>query len=141
MSGFEFASAVVGLIDLGAKVVVLCSTYFRGVVDAQTNANQLLTEVSSLQICLGELGVFASTVEKGSLSEGRLWRLKAPLIDCQVRLSTALKQLDKSGNGKNGMNGVRRMVWPFMEKELRDIVSTLSQFRATIADTITVEIG
>jgi hypothetical protein len=144
MIGVEFVSAVVGLIDMGATVVALCSTYLRSVSGARNSANELLSEVSLLQSSLGQLAVYAGTVDPGSPSEALLSNLDNPLKDSTERLSNVLETLNKSlgkDTPSNKMNFIQKLAWPFKEKELKGIVASLTRLRSNITAAITVEVG
>jgi hypothetical protein len=144
MIGVEFVSAVVGLIDVGAKVVTLCSTYLRSVSNAQKSANELLSEVSLLQSSLGQLVVYAGTVDPGSPSETSLSNLDNPLKDSTERLSDVLETLNKSlgkDRPSTKMIAIQKLAWPFKEKELKSILASLTRLRSNITAAVTVEVG
>jgi len=142
MAELGSAASVIAVIDLTAKVALLCFQYSKAVKNSKSDIERLLGELKGLITTLegarhlleGPNGTRLQT------SQG----LRDGLRGCSAQLSklrTKLEEKLNAGAARKAMRnfGIRALKWPFESKDIDGIVGTLERYRDTLSAALTVD--
>jgi hypothetical protein len=126
------AASIASLLQIAAQITHLSYAYLSDVKNAPKTQKRYLQEVSALVDVLFRVEQAVTEAESTGLVPSRPPSLPdAVLLDCQTQLSALRLDLEKR---------VRRLLWPFQEKELKKHIESLSRFRSTFADFLSANV-
>jgi hypothetical protein len=124
-------ASAIAVIELSAKVGVLCVGYFNAVKNAKDDARRLATRVTSLETTVQHVQKLLNEAESQSLLTSQ--KLLESLDDCLSQLGELRRRLDPEPARKAMRHfGVRALKWPFSSKEIDQIVVQLERHESTI---------
>ncbi|KAH6976828.1 P-loop containing nucleoside triphosphate hydrolase protein [Ilyonectria destructans] len=125
------AASVIAIIDLSAKVAVLCLDYSTAVGNARADITRLRSRLYDLGTTLQGVQHLLDDPSSQALATSR--RLVDSVDGCTSELVQLQARLDP-GKARKAMRrfGLRALKWPFDSKELSDIVSNLERYERTI---------
>lgn len=125
------AASVIGIIDLSAKVAVLCLQYSTAVGHARADITRLRSRLDDLGTTLQGVQRLLDNRNHQALATSR--KLADSLDGCTSELVQLQSRL-APGKARKAMRrfGLRALKWPFDSKELSDIVSNLERYEQTI---------
>ncbi|KAH7016729.1 P-loop containing nucleoside triphosphate hydrolase protein, partial [Ilyonectria destructans] len=125
------AASVIGIIDLSAKVAVLCLQYSTAVGNARADITRLRSRLDDLGTTLHGVQHLLDNRNHQVLATSR--KLVDSLDGCISELVQLQSRLDP-GKARKAMRrfGLRALKWPFDSKEVSDIVSNLERYKQTI---------
>lgn len=131
---FTLITGVAGLISLAIELSKITSEFVGSVKRAPESIRDLSQELLSLNHVLGRLDIFLKTQDNlGSFAE------TAALISteqfCLTRLKNMYEKLRRSTEGGK----MRRMAWPFSEKENKETILALYRCSQTFELSLSVE--
>ncbi|KAH8661168.1 hypothetical protein BGZ61DRAFT_485518 [Ilyonectria robusta] len=125
------AASVIAIIDLSAKVAVLCLDYSTAVGNARADITRLRHRLDDLGTTLQGVRHLLDDPSSQALATSR--RLVDSVDACTSELAQLQSRLDP-GKARKAMRrfGIRALKWPFDSKEVSDIVSNLERYERTI---------
>ncbi|KAH8652834.1 hypothetical protein BGZ61DRAFT_541845 [Ilyonectria robusta] len=125
------AASVIAIIDLSAKVAVLCLDYSTAVGNARADITRLRSRLYHLGTTLQGVRHLLDDPSSQALATSR--RLVDSVDACTSELAQSQSRLDP-GKARKAMRrfGIRALKWPFDSKEVSDIVSNLERYERTI---------
>ncbi|KAH6995530.1 P-loop containing nucleoside triphosphate hydrolase protein [Ilyonectria sp. MPI-CAGE-AT-0026] len=126
------AASVIAIVELSAKVAVLCLQYSTAVGNARADITRLRSRLADLDTTLQGVQHLLDTRNHQALATSR--KLVDSLDGCTSELVQLQSRLDP-GKGRKVMHrvGLRALKWPFDSKEFSDIVSNLERYKQTIS--------
>ena len=138
MDGLTAAVSVIAVIDISAKVAILCFQYSAAVKDAKEDIERLQKKVVDITHVLEEL--------KQLLGQPNEIRLSATnkLVDSLKECLRQLQELEtklKPGKTRKALSryGGRALKWPFKSKEVEKIVANLEKYQQTFSWSLQVD--
>jgi len=126
------AGSIAGLVQIAASIARLSYSYVLDVMNAPKTQKLYLQEVSAFVDVLLRTEQALLESETAGLVPSRPATLSEAVIkDCQQQLTALQLELEKR---------VRRLLWPFQEKELRKHIDNLTRFRRMFADFVSANI-
>ncbi|KAH7125055.1 hypothetical protein B0J13DRAFT_598998 [Dactylonectria estremocensis] len=125
------AASVIAIIDLSAKVAVLCLQYSTAVGNARADITRLQSRLDDLGTTLQGVQHLLDNRNNQALTTSR--KLVDSVDGCTSELVQLQSRLDP-GKARKTMRrfGLRALKWPFDSKEVSDIVSNLERYERTI---------
>ncbi|KAH7111546.1 hypothetical protein EDB81DRAFT_355668 [Dactylonectria macrodidyma] len=125
------AASVIAIIDLSAKVAVLCLDYSTTVSNARADITRLRSRLYDLGTTLQGVRHLFDDPSSQALATSR--KLVDSVDGCTSELVQLQSRLDP-GKARKAMRrfGIRALKWPFDSKEVSDIVSNLERYERTI---------
>ncbi|RFN54426.1 wd40 repeat-like protein [Fusarium flagelliforme] len=124
MEAFGAAVNVLSVIDLSAKVGLLCLEYAKEVKNAQTEIARLHREAVDLERALSDMQPLLEGAHKEKLKSSQ--RLNGALKDSVIQLQMLEKRLHASTSRKAMSRiGLRALKWPFESKEVDLFIGNL----------------
>ncbi|KAH6986840.1 hypothetical protein EDB80DRAFT_655789 [Ilyonectria destructans] len=125
------AASVIAIIDLSAKVAVLCLQYSTAVGNARADITHLRSQLDDLGTTLQGVQHLLDNRNNQALATSR--KLVDSVDGCTSELVQLQSRLDP-GKAHKAMRrfGLRALKWPFDSKEVSDIVSNLERYERTI---------
>ncbi|KAH7124365.1 hypothetical protein EDB81DRAFT_731294 [Dactylonectria macrodidyma] len=125
------ATSVIAIIDLSAKVAVLCLQYSTAVGNARADITHLRSRLDDLGTTLQGVQHLLDNRNNQALATSR--KLVDSIDGCTSELVQLQSRLDP-GKARKAMRrfGLRALKWPFDSKEVSDIVSNLERYERTI---------
>ncbi|KAH7115661.1 hypothetical protein EDB81DRAFT_862240 [Dactylonectria macrodidyma] len=125
------AASVIAIIDLSAKVAVLCLQYSTAVGNARADITRLRSRLDDLGTTLQGVRHLLDNQNNQALATSR--KLVDSVDGCTSELVQLQSRLDP-GKARKAMRrfGLRALKWPFDSKEVSDIVSNLERYERTI---------
>jgi len=124
MDGLSAAASIIAVADLSVQVFEPCSQYYLSVRDARKHIFRLQTEVAELSDVLQKV----ADLHKESAKLPALEDLSKPggtLAKCRSELRGIEERL--AGAETMRKFGARALRWPFSEKEVDKLITTLSR--------------
>ena len=138
MDGLSVASGVAGLLSLCIQVSIALSEYYTGVANAPKSIRSLQQELITLEHVMKELDNFLRGQNVQGNSFDRTSVLYSAVGACKDQVSDIFAKLKRSGSGSIS-RAVKRLEWPFQEKEVLSTVEKLRQYIQTFQFSLTVE--
>ena len=138
MDGLSVASGVVGLLSLCIQVGKALSEYSMGVANAAESVRSLQHEFLTLEHVVTQLESFLRSQNLQDKSFNQTSVLCAAVGGCKDQVSGILTKLKRSDNGSIS-RAVRKLAWPFQEKEVVSLVEKLRRYIQTFEFSLTVE--
>jgi hypothetical protein len=138
MTGLDIAAGVIAVVELSAKVALLCARYSREVANAKSDIAHLKECIDQLQITLGEVSRLLDGQYGAGLKASQKLRKG---VDACLSQMTTLEQKMKIGKGFRAMSrfGIRALSWPFTRQELDKVLQELKDSEAMIALALQVD--
>ena len=130
MDGLSGAASVIAIINLSAKITLLCFQYSDAVKDAKKDIEGLQRKVSDIQNILREVRQLLDGPDKPLLSATN--KLSDSLKECFLQLQELKTQL-KPRKTRKVMSrfGLQALQWPFTSKEVEKLVANLEKYEQT----------
>ncbi|KAF2190141.1 vegetative incompatibility protein HET-E-1 [Zopfia rhizophila CBS 207.26] len=138
MDGLSAAASIIAVVDIAAKVALLCFQYSLAVKDAKRDIVRLQKKVTDIQNVLEEVQKLLEKQDKSQLSTTR--KFQNPLKECHQQLEELQAQLTP-GRGHKVMRrvGFRALKWPFTSKQVEKMVVSLEQYEQTFSLALQVD--
>jgi hypothetical protein len=135
MEAIGAVSSVIAVVDLSAKIIILCSQYLTAVVNARADIVRLQEQVKNLETTLRHA---SRLLEEPLLSASR--ELDDPLEKCQDELQRLQAKLE-SGTARKAMRrfGLRTISWPFNKGDVEGIITSLIGYRDAITAILQID--
>jgi hypothetical protein len=127
MDGLSGAASVIAVIDITAKIALLCFQYTMAVKDAKNNVKRIKKKVGDVKRVLEGVKKLLDGPHKARLSTTH--HLFMSLEQCLRELGGLKSELE-SGKAMSRF-GVRALKWPFTGKQVEKIVSSLGAHKHT----------
>lgn len=132
MDGISNVASVIALLEISAKVVILCIEYHSKVKKAAEDIKRLQSEIEVLDSILKKLRDVLLT--QGTDQMLLTTSLSEPLNIC----SSVLQELENRLNltkSKKAMSryGIRALKWPFESKDIDENIEILEQQKSTFS--------
>jgi hypothetical protein len=142
MEGIASATAIIQLISFTGEVLAAGYGYLSKVKKAPSEVRALLKETASLNELLDQISELSEDQadNKSGTALNALHRLGI-LDDCGKLMNTVRGML-KTCEGNDGQklrNAGKRLLWPFKEKDTKDLLDQLGRLRETLTASITVD--
>ncbi|KAK1989135.1 hypothetical protein LZ30DRAFT_612447 [Colletotrichum cereale] len=142
MEVLGIAANVIAVVDLSAKVGVLCGEYIRSAWNASDDVRKLKTETESLQRILGDIrsllgGSGSSDSLRHQLATSQ--RLLDHLLECQKELGKLVAKLDTGKNPSRLKRFGKALKWPFSSKEVVQAIESLRRWRELFSTAMQVD--
>ena len=132
MEALGIAANVCAVVDMSAKVIALCSWYFKGVVKAQTDISRLQRRVCQLKAVLDGAQRIINGPDSDKLESSR--EIADSLGECKTELEKLREKLEPNGKRKAMHRlGFRALRWPLDSEEIESVISCLERCENTIA--------
>lgn len=138
MSGLGVAASVIAVVEVSAKVALLCARYSREVANSKTDATRLQGQTDLLRNALGEVDKLLNSQYGARLEASH--KLRDGVTACLEQMRAMEKKM-KMGKGHKAMSrlGLRALSWPFTRKEVDKIIEELKVIEATITLALQVD--
>jgi hypothetical protein len=137
------ASAIAGLISLSGTVLAEGYAYVASVRRAPKELRELLCESAALDTVLDQL---QGLIDESQGIESESARLKdlaqsESIKECKESLLLVQRSISQCQQvkGEGVRNLGKRVVWPFKEKETKEVLARLSRIRGHLATILTVD--
>jgi len=126
------AASIIAVIELSAKIALLCNRYSSAVKNAKSEIERLQGELERLKITLHGVRELLESPDGEKLrTSHRLW---GGLSDCSSQLTQLQLRLEKKLNHRSANKvlsrfGIRALKWPFESKEIDGIIKNLERYR------------
>lgn len=126
------AASIASLLQIAGQITQLSYSYVSDIKSAPKTQKQYLQEVSAFTDILFRAEQAIQDAEATGLLPSRPASLNDDVLkDCHKNLSALHLDLEKR---------LRRLLWPFQEKELKKHIDILHRFRAIFADFLSTNI-
>jgi hypothetical protein len=119
--------SVIAIIDVSAKVAILCHQYLTAVGNARTDITSLQNRLGNLSTSLSGVQHLLDNQDNKTLATSQ--KLVDSLAGCTLELARLQSRLDP-GKARKAMRrfGFRALRWPFDSKEVGVIISNLEHY-------------
>lgn len=139
------ASAVAGLISLSGKVLAEGYNYVASVHRAPRELRELLCESAALDTVLGQLQGLSDETRGYNVESAKLKELvnMGTIRECTESLDLVRRSISRCQQitGEKANNFGKRVIWPFKEKETKEILARLSRLRSHLTTALTVDMA
>lgn len=127
MDGLSGAASVIAVIDISAKITLLCFHYAIAVKDAKNDIERVKKKVGNITRLLEKLRQLLDGQEKAQLSTTH--GLSASLKQCLQELNKLKTELEPR-KARKAMSrfGMRALKWPFTSEQVEKIVLDLEGY-------------
>lgn len=127
MEGLAVAASILTIIEISAKVSLLCFQYSVAVKSAKGDIERLQQKVKDIEGVLGHLRRLLERLDNTRIPVSR--ELTASLQACLSQLQKLEKQLRPGKSHKVIRHfGAQALAWPFKSKEVEKITSDLESY-------------
>ncbi|PZD23658.1 WD40 repeat protein [Pyrenophora tritici-repentis] len=138
MDGLSGAASVVAVIDISAKITLICYQYSIAVKDAKDDIERVQRKFDDITHILEKLKQLVDSQDKKRLSTTH--GLSDSLKRCLRELEDMKVKLDPGKTRKTiSRIGLRALKWPFTSKQVDKIVSTLEGYEHTFTLALQVD--
>lgn len=132
------AASVIAVVELSAKIALLCIQYSRTVKHAKDDIERLGGEVNSVTALLQAVERLLQNPDNTQLSTSL--KLHGALKDCFSQLAQLNTTLNPGKTRKLMSSvGVRALKWPFESKEVEKAINNLERCKQTISLALQVD--
>jgi hypothetical protein len=126
------AASIAAIVEVSAKVSLLCIKYYSAVKDAKKDILRLRVEVDSLRDVLQAAEQLFQGPDSAKLLVSQ--KLYKVLKDCLAQLATLKDKLDPGKTRKiMSTYGFRALRWPFDSKEIDKVIRELEKWKQTVS--------
>jgi hypothetical protein len=137
MDELSGAASVIAVIDLSAKITVLCSQYIAAVKDAKNEIECIEKKVGDIRHLVEGIKKLLDGPHKSQLST--INGLFKSLEQCLQQLQQLKEQLEPEETCEGTSRfGVRALKWPFTSKQVKDTLSTLETYEQSFTQALQV---
>jgi hypothetical protein len=135
----DLAASIIAVIDLSAKVALLCFRYYSAVKNARADIERLQLELESLKTVLEGARQLLEGPDGARLQTSHA--LRDSLSSCLSRLTEVKTKLEEKSKTQKMMSafGMRALKWPLETKEVSRIIAALGQCRDTLSAALTID--
>jgi hypothetical protein len=138
MDGLSAAASVIAIIDISAKIALLCFQYSVAVKDAKKDIERLERTVTDVKNILEEVKQLLDGQDKTRFSATH--KLSDSLKECSRQLQELKTQLEPGKTYKVMHRfGVRALKWPFTNKQVEKMVASLKEYEQTFSLALQVD--
>jgi len=142
MEAVGSAAKIVQLLSFTADVLVAGYSYLSKVKRAPREISLLLKETAELNALLGQFESVVSN-DSGSYAMGALHSMQflGVFEDCKMLVNVVLRliKMCERNDGELAKNSVKRIIWPFKEKEVKQTLQQLSRVKETLSAAVAVD--
>lgn len=118
------AASIIAVIDLAAKVGVLCSRYCADIQSARRDVRYILNEADRLSVTLRDVERLLKG-PNGTKFDASL-NIRRAVADCRQQLDTLVAKLEEGTKYRN-------IKWPLKKEEVADITKDLGRCQTSIS--------
>ncbi|KAM3456411.1 hypothetical protein MY3296_001690 [Beauveria thailandica] len=138
MDGLTAAASVIAVVDVSAKVIILCSKYSKAVANASADISRLETLLKGLKTTLDHAEALIKSPQGASLSTSQI--LQEQLTACHSTLQKLHDKLDAGvARQTKHRRRIRALKWPFSHDEIDSMMSTLEGCHRTIMNGLQID--
>lgn len=142
MEAVGSAATLLQLLSFTSDVLVAGYSYLSKVKKAPREISLLLKETAEINALLCQFESIVS-IENRSHVIGALEKMQflGVFEDCKVLVSIVLRliKMCERNDGQLAMNSVKRIMWPFKEKEVKETLQQLARMKDTLSATVAVD--
>ena len=132
----EAAASIIGVVQLGDRVLALCGHYVSEVRGAKQDIERFIAEVASLQNVLKQADELAQKRVLNLHSHSLVQELADLTSGCRATLEELECELSSVNRGHMhkvmSRIGMRALKWPFKKEEVTNIIDALNRHKGTI---------
>jgi hypothetical protein len=138
MAGLEVAASIIAVVNLSAKVTLLCTQYSREVATAKSDIARLQGRINQLENTFSEVNRLLDGQHGAELKASQKLRNG---VDACLSQVAAIEQKMKARRGRKTMSrlGFRALRWPFTSQEVDKIVLELRESEAMLTLALQVD--
>jgi hypothetical protein len=138
MDGLSGAASVIAVIDISAKILLLCFQYSVAVKDAKKDIEHIQGKVTDIKTVLEKIKQLLDGQDRARLSTTH--GLSDSLKECFRGLKELKTELEP-GKARRAMSrfGARALKWPFTSKQIEKIISSLERYEQAFALALQVD--
>ena len=137
MDGVSVASGVAGLITLAIQVSDEIYRYVKAISERAKNAKELHSELLLLGEVLSQLADFLHSEQVKGTAFDEHSVLQRSISECKDRIERIGDKL-KPKEGNRLVRTMDKLVWPFKEETIRQLMENLRRFRSTFEFAVTI---
>lgn len=137
MDGLSAAASVIAVVDVSAKVLILCSQYYKAVASARADIGRLQGQVQGIKTTLDHARDLIESPQGVSLSTSR--DLEKQLGECKAILERLHDELQTSAHKAKHLAWIRSLKWPFSSKQVLATIESLERHHRQIMDGLLVD--
>lgn len=137
MDGLSVAASVIAVVDVSAKILVLCSQYYKAVAGARADISRLQTQLQGIKTTLEHAKALVESPQGASLTTSR--DLQNQLSECHSVLQTLASKLEAGTDKAKRRAWLRSLKWPFSSKETEGTLLTLERYHRRIMDGLQID--
>ena len=138
MDGLSVASGVAGLLSLCIQVSMALNEYYSGVANASKSIQSLQQEFITLEHVMKQLEDFLRSQNLRDNAFDETSVLCSAVGACKYQVNDIFTKLRRPGGGSIS-RAVKRLEWPFQEKDVLSMVEKLRRYIQTFQFSLTVE--
>lgn len=142
MEAVGSAATILQLLSFTADVLVAGYSYLSKVKRAPREISLLLKETAELNALLCQFESLVSN-DTGSHVIGALETMQflGVFEDCKMLVNVVLRliKMCEQNDGQLAMNSVKRIMWPFKEKEVKQTLQQLARVKDTLSAAVAVD--
>lgn len=138
MDGLSVATGVAGLLSVCIQASQALSEYYTGVANAPKSIQSLQQEFTTLEHVMKQLENFLRSQTLQDNSFNKTSALCSAVGACKDQVSDILAKLKRPERGSIS-RAVKRLEWPFQEKDVLGMVEKLRRYIQTFHFSLTVE--
>ncbi|KAI1777356.1 hypothetical protein F4818DRAFT_345854 [Hypoxylon cercidicola] len=131
------ATSVIAVIELSAKVTLLCSQYLKDVKNAQNDIAKLQGEINSLKTVSEGVRRLLDTPQAGQLKTSQ--GLRAALESGQNQLQSLKDTLQSNRDKNKKWWKLHALSWPFKSNDITELVQELARHTQVISSSLQVD--
>ena len=138
MDPLSMAAGVAGLVSLTLDVSTTIGSYCKSVKNARKDVQELAQELASMHSLLHQFGEFLRSQQLKTKSFESASVLATAIAVCRNnvrKISSKVQKLESDGLASLW----EKLKWPFSEKEMQKILTTLRRCAATFQFSLTIE--
>ena len=153
MEAIGAASAIAGLVSLSGGILAKGYTFLDSVRRAPQELRELLCEAAALNTVLNQLQALIDQEQHGFPQKGVGTEIRRPALkhmadigvlqECRESLLLVDKSVQRCQRipGQDLRNLRKRIIWPFQEKETKEVLSRLGRIRGHLTAALTADIA
>ncbi|KAK2789888.1 hypothetical protein FQN52_005851 [Onygenales sp. PD_12] len=135
MEALSAAAAILQVLELTIRIGSACQSFYVGVKDARRDVQRVIDEMTSLSDVLFQLQDVLESPGGSSLAlSDLLTKSSGPLHTCHAELAALKQKLEVAFKG----GSIRRLSWPFREKEVGKLVDAIERQKSALELALTV---
>lgn len=130
MAGLETAASIIAIINLSAKIAVICTKYIADVKDAKEDVERLEKEIEAVRAIFTSAREPLDNSESSRLSASQ--NLHNTISNCLSLLEELNDRLQLKNQKLMRRYGLRALKWPFKTQEVDKFVRILAGHKQTV---------